>query len=208
MRTSTGSSPAVLDVALHQRDVRVAVDLRLIGDHAELAVSGGHHGLGQAPHVALVRHAVADEFGDGQHLHVVLAAELGELRHARHGAIVVHDLADDACGNQSCQPREIDGGFGLAGAHQHSAFAGAQREDVAGTREIVGPGRRIDGDPNGVRAIVGRDAGRDAVFGVDGFGERGAEVGGVLRRHLAEPEIVEPLLGHGEADQAAADTWP
>ncbi len=43
----------------------------------------------------------------------------------------------------------------------------------------------IDGDLDGVRAIVGRDAGGDAVPGVDRFGEGGAEVRGVLGRHLA-----------------------
>ena len=57
---------------------------------------------------------------------------------------------------------------------------------------------------NGLRAVVSRDAGGDAVLGVDGLGERGAEVGGVLGRHLAEAKVVEALLGHGQADQAAA----
>ena len=55
---------------------------------------------------------------------------------------------------------KIHRGFGLPGANQHSAFARTQRKDVAGTREIVGPGCGIDCDLNGVRAIVGRDAGR------------------------------------------------
>ncbi len=40
--------------------------------------------------------------------------------------------------------------------------------------------------------------------GVDGFGEGGAEVRGVLGRHGEQAKVVEALLGHGETDQAAA----
>ena len=70
-------------------------------------------------------------------LRVVLAAEFGEFGNAGHGAVVVHDLADDAGGNEPGETGEIDGGFGLSGANEDSAFAGAQRKGVAGTREIV-----------------------------------------------------------------------
>ena len=164
----------------------------------------GTIGFRKPSHVALMRHAIADEFGDGEHLQVVLAAELGKLRNARHGAVVVHDLADDAGGNQSGETREIDRGFGLSGADQHSTFAGAKRKRVAGTREIVRTSGGIDGDFDGLRAIVGGDSGGHAVVRVDGLGEGGAEVGGVLGRHGTQAKVVEPLLGHGETDQAAS----
>ena len=52
------------------------------------------HGL--ARHESLMAHAVADEIGDGDELEVVLAAEDGEIGEARHGAIVIHDFANDA----------------------------------------------------------------------------------------------------------------
>src|SRR5215472_6108945 len=74
-----GPFTRVLDVALHHRDVRIAIDLRLIRDHAELSVRGWHDGLGHPPNVALVRHAIADEFGYSQHLQIVLPAELSQL---------------------------------------------------------------------------------------------------------------------------------
>ena len=72
-------------------------------------------------------------------------------------------------GTQSGQARQIDGGFGLAGANQHAAFARAQGKDVSGTRQIAGPAGRIDGDPDGVRPIGGGDAGGDAFARVDGL---------------------------------------
>ena len=87
---------------------------------------------------ALVSQAVADEVGDGDHPEAVVGAEVVELRDAGHGAVVVHDFADDAAGVEAGQAGEIDGGFGLAGADEHAAFAGAEREDVAGAGEIGG----------------------------------------------------------------------
>ena len=157
----------------------------------------------QPPHVAFVGHAIADHFGDGDHLHVVLAAKLRELRHPRHGAVVVHDLADNAGRNHAGQARQIDGSLSLSSANQHSAFAGAQRENVSGTRQVVGTGRGIDGDADGLGSIIGRNSGADAILGVDGFGERGAEIRGVLGRHLSQPQIFQALLGHRQANQPA-----
>ena len=66
------------------------------------------------------RHAPARTLGEGD-----------QVGHARHGAVVVHDLADDARRIKSGQAREIDAGFGVAGADQHAALARlglAQRE--------------------------------------------------------------------------------
>src|SRR5271157_179879 len=145
----------VFHVALDHRNVRVAGDLRLVDDHAEVTISGWNDRLRQALHIALMRHAIAYELRDGQHLHVVLTAELGELRHARHGSVVVHDLADHARGNQTCEPRQINRGFGLPGANQHATFAGAKREDMSRTSQIVRARGRIDGDANGFGAIIG-----------------------------------------------------
>ena len=64
-------------------------------------------------------------------------AEFDELRHAGHGAVFTHDFADDAGRSESGDAREVHGGFGLAGADEHAAVARAQREDVAGAREVL-----------------------------------------------------------------------
>ena len=80
-RTSGGGPDKI---AAHQRDVLLAVHVAGEDDHAEIAVARGQHAFGHAAHVALVAHAVADQFGDGEQLQPVLAAEFGELRQARH----------------------------------------------------------------------------------------------------------------------------
>ena len=63
---------AAFNVAPHQCDVRfAAVDFALIGDQAKLSVMGADQRFAHAVHVALVLHAVADQFGHRQHFHVV-----------------------------------------------------------------------------------------------------------------------------------------
>ena len=64
-------------------------------------------------------------------------AEARELGHARHRAVVVHDLADHARGLQPGEPGEIDRALGLPGADEHAALARAEREDVARAREVL-----------------------------------------------------------------------
>jgi hypothetical protein len=52
-----------------------AVDLALVGDHAEFAEFGLNAGFAGADDVALVAEAVADEFGDGEDAEAVFGAE-------------------------------------------------------------------------------------------------------------------------------------
>ncbi len=72
-----------------------------------------------------------------------------------------------------------------------------------GWTRSLGPRRRVDRDLDRVRAVVRRDAGRDALPGLDGHRERGAERRLVPVGHLAQPELVAALLGEAEADEAA-----
>ena len=81
------------------------------------------------------------------------------------------------------QARQIDGGLGLAGAHQHAAPPRAQRKDVAGTGQVGSCGLWIDRHANGVGAVGGGDAGGDALARLNGLSERGAEARGILLRH-------------------------
>jgi hypothetical protein len=52
--------------------------------------------------------------------------------------MVLEDLADDRCGFEAGELREITTGFGVAGAHQHAAVLRHQREDVAGLDDVRG----------------------------------------------------------------------
>ena len=100
---------------------------------------------------------------------IVFAAKFDELRHAGHGAVFAHDFADDAGRIESGDARKIDAGFGLPGAHQHAAIARAQRENVAGTREVLRLGLGIDGGEDGDGTVGSADTGGDADARVDCF---------------------------------------
>lgn len=130
-------------------------------------------------------------------------AELDQFGQTRHGAVVVHDLADDAGGLEAGEPRQIDRALGLAGAHQRPAALGTQREDVARGDQILGAGVLAHRGEDGVRAVGGRDAGGDALGGLDRHREGGAELAAVVARHLVDAELAAALFGEREADQSA-----
>ena len=130
-------------------------------------------------------------------------AELVQLRHARHGPVVVHDFADHAALAQTREPRQIDGRFGLPGSNQHAAFASPQRKDMAGTNQIAGLAGGVDSDADGVRAVGRGDARGDALGRFNGFGERGAKARVVARRHGRELQRVADFGAERKADQAA-----
>ena len=54
----------------------------------------------------------------GATLSLCFLRELHEIGLARHGAVVLHDLADDAGGLEPGEAGEIDRAFGLTGSHQ------------------------------------------------------------------------------------------
>src|SRR5229473_2127634 len=64
--------------------------------------------------------------------------------------------------------------------------------------------RGIDGHLNGARAIEGGDARGHARARVNRLSECGAVLRSVLGAHGTDAQVVEALLGHGEADQAAS----
>jgi len=193
------------EVAADQRDVLVVVDVAGVGDHAEVAVAGGENSFGDAADVALVLHAVANQVGNGQHLQIVLLTEFMELRHAGHGAVFVHNFADDPAGVEAGDAGKVDAGFGLAGADEDAAIAGAERENVTGAGKILGASLLVDGGEDGNGAVGGADAGGDADAAVNGFGEGGTVDAGIDGRHEWEVEFFTALLGEREADEAAAE---
>jgi len=83
-------------IAAHKGNVLIVVHVAGVGDHAETAKARGQDRFRDAPDVALVLHAVANEVRHREHLQVVFLAKFNKLRHARHGAVITHDFADDA----------------------------------------------------------------------------------------------------------------
>src|SRR6266446_1623748 len=191
------------EITAHQRDVLVVVHVAGVGDHAEIAKARWQDSFRDTANVALMLHAVADEVRHREHFQIVFLAKFNKLRHAGHGAVFVHDFADDAGGAHSGDAREVHARFGLAGADKDAALARAKREDVAGAREILGPGFGIDRGEDGDGAVGSADAGGDAKARVDRFRERRSVHGGVNRRHEGQVQLIAALFGEWKADQAA-----
>ena len=122
----------------------------------------------------------------------------------RHVAVVVHDLADDACRIESGEAGDIDGSLGVAGADQHTAVLGDQREDVARRYHVAIILGRIDGDGDGMRAVVRRDAGRNPFARLDRYGKGSRMARAVRARHQLEMQLLGALGRQRDADQAPA----
>ena len=147
--------------------------------------------------------AVLDEVGDGADLEVVLLAELLEVRQPRHGAVVLHDLADHPGGLEPRQPAKVHGTLGLTRAYQHAAgpWPVAGRCGRACTGRL-GSGLVPDGRQDGLGPVGCRYAGGNVLDTVDGDRERGAEGRRVVPNHHGQAELVDLFLGKRQADQA------
>ena len=193
---------AVADLAPNQRDVGPAIDDAVVGGDVERSVLGRQSRRGDPLHQPVVAHPVLDQVGDRDHQQVVAAREAFQLRDARHRPVLVHDFADDAGRVEAGEAREVDGGLGLTGPDQHAAVARPEGRDMPRLRQIGGLRRGIDGDANRGGAVGRRDARGGHLPGVDGDGERRLETRGVLADDHRDLQLIQPIPGHRQADQA------
>ncbi len=133
-----------------------------------------------------------------------MAREFGDLLAGHHRAVVIGEFADDADRRQAGEPAQIDRRLGVAGAHQHAAVLGDERKDMARPHEICGPHIAVGQRAHRVAALLGRNAGGEAVAGVDRDGEGGAERRVVLRDHGREMQTPRVFQRQRRADDAAA----
>ena len=102
------------------------------------------------------------------------------------------------------KPREIDRAFGLAGAHQHAAVAGAQREDMTGRRQILGLGVIGNRVEDSLGAVGRGNSGGDASGRIDGNRKGGAKRRSVVRHHHGQAQMSHSFFRQGQADQTAS----
>ena len=193
---------AAIHLAHDQRQVLLAVDDAAVPDGGELPERGresrGHTTFDQLFGAA----AMLDHLCHGDHLQPVLVGVPGKIGDTRHGAVLVHDLADDAGRDEPRQARQIDRRLGMTGPFEHTTGLGAQRKHVAGLDQVVRAAGGIDRDHDRARTIRRRDAGRHAVARLDRVHECRGMPGFVAPRGQRQPELLAPLFGQGEADEA------
>ncbi len=81
------------------------------------------------------------------------------------------------------QPRQIDRGFSMTAPLQHAAGLGSQRKNMARLHQVARLGFRIGQQADGLRAILGADAGGDVMRGIDRNGEVGFKTFTVIEHH-------------------------
>ena len=139
-----------VQVSQHVGDVLVAVERGAVGVGGEVAVLRRNARRGEVLDQLLVPAPVADQVGDRDEEQAVLLGELDQLGQARHGTVVVHDLAEHAHQLPVREGTQVDAGLGVAGPLEHAAGTGTQREDVAGSGELApnptGVGEGVDGE--------------------------------------------------------------
>ena len=129
-----------------------------------------------------------------------------QVRQARHGAVILHDLADHGGRAAAGHGGQVAAGLSVTGTHQHAAINSLQREDVAGLHQIFG--FRILGHCclHGARAVRCRDAGGDAFGGLNGRGKGRALLVAIARRHGRQLQALAVFAAERQADQAAPET--
>ena len=192
------------DASLAQGEMRLRVHHRRVGNQIKLPVSRRQLQCHLALDETLALAPVLDDVLDGAHLEVVLAGEGAQVGQARHTAVGINNLANDRRFFQTGQPCQVDAALGMAGAHEHAAFAGTQPVHVAVAADQIG-GRRalIKHDFYRAGPIEGGDTGGDAGPGVKFHSQRrdlgiGRGIG-----HRLEMELVADGRRHGQANHAA-----
>ena len=196
---------AGLPLPQHQSQVKRAAGLVAVGVGDELSMHGAQRPRGDLLDQRFGATAVLDQVGDGADLQAVLGGKLLQVGQARHGAVVLHDLADHGGRRAAGHGGQVATGFGMAGAHQHAAIDGLQRKDVTGLHQILRARAGRHGRLHGTRAVGRADAGGDAFGGLDGDREGGAHLGAVARHHGRQAQALAALARQRQADQAAAE---
>ncbi len=115
--------------------------------------------------------SVFDDLGDGAGFELVFFLIVAEVSDASHGAIFVHDFADDGGGWEFGKLGEVEGGLGVPGTAEGAAWSCFERKDVSWLDEVLSGFGGVGDEVDGVCSVVGGDSGGNAGGGVDGDGE-------------------------------------
>ena len=190
------------DFPVHQGQVKGSVQMGFVKMAGEFSVVRRHFDGFHQAYLLFLGPAVFNELGHGAGFQSMFFLEAAQVPRAGHGAVFLHDFTAHAGRLEARHAHKVNGGFRVAGAAQHPAGNGAQREGVAGLHEVVdgGPGIRQRADGQGT--FRGADARGDVMGRVYGDGEGRGHVFPVDGGHERELESVRAFRGKRGADKA------
>ena len=150
--------------------------------------------------------AMRDQIGNGAKLQPMMLRKSHQIRHARHGAVIIHDLTNHTGGIEPRQPREIHRRFRMPRTHKRATFPRHQRKDMAGRDDMFPPHFRIDRNRDSARTVSRRNARGHAVTRFNGNSEGGLMPRAIRLRHQRQAQLIHARTRHGKADQAARIT--
>src|SRR3989344_1364907 len=152
-----------------------------------------------------MRLQIRDEVGYRDDLNAESFRQPKHLLALRHAAARTDDLAKDARGSSSRKAGKIDSGLGVSLPLEDAALTRGEAEDVSGFDDVFRAGARVGEYPDGTRAIVRGNAGRDTACGADGNGEVYARLFLILADgdHEGKPQTSRLPLRDGGAQDAA-----
>ena len=154
-------------------------------------------------HKVVVAAAIGDQVADGADLQPVLGGIVHQIGQPRHFAVGLHDLANDRGRVMPRQPRHVTAGFGMTGADQHAAGAGAQRKHVPRRGNVRLSRLRVDRGGDGQCAVGGGNAGAHALARLDADGKRCLVARRIVHRHHRQAQLLDPLGWQRQTDQPA-----
>ncbi len=132
---------SVFECAMNQRELLLAAGL--VAEHLRLPFRAAarleRRGRDLLDEMILLE-PIGDEIADRADLELMRAREVHQVVEAGHGAVLAHDLADDAAGVETGEPRNVDRRLGMAGARQ-------ERRPAARPAGRRGPGETIASGP-------------------------------------------------------------
>src|SRR6202453_2896356 len=144
---------AIADRSVHESKMQDGIEWRAIRVTLKLADGRLNRKGGDPLDQLLARLPIGDEIRDRNALDLVLIGEGLDLGSDHHGAVVIGELADHGDRRQARKLAKVDGGLGMAGAHEHAPILGDKGKDMAGTDEVARAHIAIGEGAHRIRAL-------------------------------------------------------
>ena len=141
-------------IAFEKGYVLQTIAFLTIRNEAKITIFCGHAHFFSALDERFFLQTIGDEVFDGDDFESFLHGKLFELWHTCHGAVFVEDFNQASHGLKSCQARQVNSGFGVSSACEHTTILRIEGIDVSRTSEPFGASFGISQSADSSSAVV------------------------------------------------------